>query len=430
MRQFLYNARVIDPAQNLDMMGGMLIENGRIYAIDAKFTHKNAVRSAAQTIDCMGHILSPGLIDGRVHCREPGEEHKESFASASSAALSGGITSFLQRPDTTPEIDGVSMVERVANLGKIKNSVRIFPIAALSQGLKGEKLTQFGLLQNAGAVGFSDADRPIKSTKLLRRALSYAAAFDALVIDLPQDQEFTDGGTMNAGALATRLGLSGIPAFAEHLQVTRDLNLLESVPNAKLHLSLITTRKAIDAIRTAKAQGLDVSCDTAPHYFRMNEGDIGDYRSFAKTFPPLRCEDDRNAVIEGLADGTIDMVVSDHNPQDQESKRLPIEQAEFGVIGLQTLLPSILHLVHDYNFSLVQALKLVTLTPAMRYGLNGGQLTKGAPADLILINPDKGWKVKEHQLRSKSKNTAFEGQLMQGEIVWSMVDGQTLYNAR
>ena len=428
MRTILFNAKILHVDHEEPQQGGLLIDGNRIIEISPKLADRAAAPSARKAIDCKGHTIIPGLIDGRVHCREPGEEHKETIATAAAAALKSGITTLIQRPDTLPPVDNVAMIERIKTLGEA-HGTRFYPIGAISKALNGQDLCEIGLMKQAGALAFGDGESPIKSAKLLRRALAYGKAHDALILDLPQTADLVEGGVMNAGVTATRMGLSGIPAIAEVIQVERNLRILESVAGAKLHLSLITTKASIDAIRHAKQQGLDVTCDTAPSYFMMNEMDIGTYRTFAKIFPPLRDERDRKAVREGLCDGTIDMVVSDHNPQDQESKRVPFGQAEFGSIGLETLLPALLSFYHSGEMSLKQAINLATQAPAKRYGLQSGSLQKGNQADLSLINPDYSWQVKDKDLTSKSKNTIFEGVMVQGKILLTMIDGKILYQS-
>ena len=420
----LYNAHIIDPLKEEVFKGGLIVKNGRIDAINHSLYE--GLPSIENHIDCQNHMLIPGLIDARCHCKEPGEPHKENFASASKAALKGGITTLIQRADTIPAIDNTAMVERMENMARPGKTVRLHCQAALSHKLEGENLTEIGLLKQAGALSFGDGEHPIRSAKLLHRALKYGSAHDAIIMDMPQDSEFITNGVMNGGALSTRLGLAGIPAFAERLQVERDLRLLETVKHGKLHLSLISTRKAIEAIRAAKAQGLDVTCDTAPHYFRLNEHDVIPYKSYSKTMPPLRSEDDRLAVLQALQDGTIDMVVSDHNPQDQDAKRLPFDSAEFGVIGLETLLASLMELT-QHGLSMIEAIRLATSHPAQRFGLDLGRMEKGAKADLCLLHPDFSWIQKKETILSKSKNSAFENRQMQGKSLLTIVNGVIAY---
>lgn len=419
------NARLLDPASGLDSTGALLVEDGRI-ADFGPHLFRTGAPSVNEVVDCRGKCLAPGLVDARVQLREPGEEHKETIESASVAASHGGITTMIQLPNTTPAIDDVSVLEFVARRSRELKRTKIFCYGALTKGLQGKEISELGLLSEAGAVAFTDGERAVFDPKVLMRAMSYARAFDVLLVQHPEDPSLAGGGVMNSGELAAKLGLSGIPALAEVIQVERDLRLLEAV-GGRFHFAHITTRGAVDAIRTAKSRGLDVTCDTAPHYFALNELAIGDYRTFAKVSPPLRAEEDRQAVVEGLADGTIDIVASDHTPHDQDSKRLPFDDAAFGVVGLETLLPMVLSLHHNGHLSLSDALALVTSRPAARMGIPGGRLRKGGPADLVLFDPDKPWKIDEDTLHSKSKNSAFGGRPVQGKVLRTVVDGRPLF---
>jgi dihydroorotase len=422
------NARLLDPASGLDAVGALLVEDGRI-ADFGPHLFRTGAPSVNEIVDCKGKCLAPGLIDARVQVREPGEEHKETIESASVAASHGGVTTMIQLPNTTPVIDDVSVLEFVARRSRELKRTKIFCYGALTKGLEGREISELGLLSEAGAVAFTDGERALFDPKVLMRAMSYARAFDVLLVQHPEDPSLADGGVMNSGELAAKLGLSGIPPLAEVIQVERDLRLLEAV-GGRFHFAHVTTRGAVNAIRAAKNRGLDVTCDTAPHYFALNELAIGEYRTFAKVSPPLRSEEDRQAVIEGLADGTIDMVASDHAPHDQDSKRLPFDDAAFGVVGLETLLPMVLSLHHNGYMSLNDALALVTSRPAARMGVPGGRLRRGAPADLVLFDPDKPWKIDEDVLHSKSKNSAFDGRPVQGKVLRTVVDGRPLFAAK
>lgn len=420
------NARLLDPASGLDEVGALLVEDGRIADFGAHL-FKNGAPSVDRQFDCSGKCLCPGLIDTRVQLREPGEEHKETIESASQAASHGGITTLVQLPNTTPAIDDVSVLEFVARRGRELKGTKIFCYGALTKGLKGQEISEIGLLSEAGAVAFTDGETATCNAKVMRRALSYAQAFDALIVQHPEEPMLAAGGVMNSGELASKLGLSGIPAIAELIMIERDLRLLEAT-GGRLHFAHVTTAAGIDAIHRAKASGLDVTCDTAPHYFALNELAIGDYRTFAKVSPPLRTEEDRQAVVAGMADGTIDIVASDHAPHDQDSKRLPFDEAAFGVAGLETLLPMVLGLHHNGHMPLLDVLALVTCKPADRYRLQGGRLKRGAPADLVLFDLDRPWKIDEDALHSKSKNSAFGGRPVQGKAVCTIVDGRHLHS--
>ncbi|MDF1747874.1 MAG: dihydroorotase [Alphaproteobacteria bacterium] len=421
------NARLLDPETGLDEMGALLVEDGMIADFGAHLFRTGAP-SVNEVIDCQGKCLSPGLIDVRVQLREPGEEHKETLASASLAASHGGITTLVQLPNTTPVIDDVPVLEFVARRSRELKRTKIFCYGALTKGLKGHEISEIGLLSEAGAVAFTDGERALADAKIMRRAMSYGKAFNALIVQHPEEPSLAGSGVMNNGEMASKLGLAGIPPVAEVIMVERDLRLLEGT-GGRLHFAHVTTAASIEVIRKAKAAGLDVTCDTAPHYFALNELAIGDYRTFAKVSPPLRSESDRQAVVAGLVDGTIDIVASDHAPHDQDSKRLPFDEAAFGVIGLETLLPMILSLYHNNHMSLNEALALVTTHPAKRFGLTGGCLKRGAPADLVLFDLDKPWKIDEDAMHSKSKNSAFGGRPVQGKVLRTVVDGRPLFAA-
>ena len=421
------NARLVDPASGLDAPGALLTEGATIAELGPGL-FADGVPDGVASVDCQRHCLAPGLIDMRVQLREPGEEHKETFKTASLAAAAGGVTSMVTLPNTSPVIDEVAVVEFVARRAREVKLVKIYCYAAVTQGLAGERMTEMGLLAEAGAVGFTDGARAVADAMVLRRALSYASTFGLLILQHPEEPGLADGGAMNEGELASRLGLPGIPAVAEVIMVERDLRLVE-LTGGRYHAAHLSTAAAIEAVRRAKARGLKVSADTAPHYFALNETAVGDYRTFAKVSPPLRGEADRRAVAEGLADGTIDAVASDHVPQDQDSKRLPFAQAEFGIVGLETLLPLTLELVHNGGLGLIDCLGLMTHRPAGLLALPGGRLEKGAPADLVLFDPDRPRRIDEASFRSKCKNTPFDGRPVQGMVLRTVVDGRTVHQA-
>jgi dihydroorotase len=420
------NARLLDPASGLDCHGALLVEDGKIADFGPNL-FQNTPPGVDEIVDCSGHCLAPGLIDSRVQLREPGEEHKETIETACSAASHGGVTAMVQLPNTHPVIDDVPVLEFIARRSREIKETKVYCYGALTKGLNGQEISEIGLLAEAGALAFTDGEKAIESAKLMHRALNYARAFDALIIQHPEEPGLASTGVMNSGEMAAKLGLTGIPSVAEVIMIDRDLRLLAST-GGRLHFAHVTTRDGIEAIRKAKASGLDVTCDTAPHYFALNEVAIGDYRSFAKVSPPLRSEEDRQAVINGLADGTIDSVASDHAPHDQDSKRLPFDEAAFGVVGLETLLPMVLSLVHNGYMPLVDALALVTSKPADRLRLSGGRLVRGAPADLVLFNLNAPWRIEEFALYSKSKNSAFGGHPVQGKVLRTIVDGRPLFS--
>ncbi len=419
------NARLIDPASGLDAIGALLTD-GRLIADLGPGLFADGVPAEIETIDCAGRCLAPGLVDSHVFVGEPGAEHQETFATASLAAAAGGVTSFAAMPNTDPVIDDVALVEYVRRHANESGRVRIYPIAAATKGLGGRQLTEIGMLKAAGAVAFGDGDRAIADAQVLRRVLAYASAHDALVIQHAEEPSLAADGAMNEGEVATRLGLAGIPAAAEVIMVERDLRLVE-LTGARYHAAQLSTAAALDAMRTAKSRGLAVTCGTAPHYFALDETAIGEYRTFAKTSPPLRADSDRRAVAEAVADGTIDVISSAHCPRDTESKRLPFAQAAFGVVGLETLLAVTLELHHDGAVPLITLLKAMTASPAALLGLDCGVLAPGAPADLVVFDPALPWHVDADRFRSKSKNSAFEGRAVRGRCVRTVVEGKTLF---
>lgn len=421
------NARLLDPASGLDAIGGLLVEDGKIVDLGPDI-FSEGVPEIGQNVDCSGLCLSPGLFDMRVQVREPGEEHKESIASASQAAAAGGVTAMCCLPNTYPVIDDVSVVEFIARRAREIKSVKLFCYGTLTRGLEGRELTEMALLSETGALAFTDGVKGVSDPLVMRRALSYARTFDLLIVQHPEEERLADDGVMNEGEVATRLGLAGIPAVAEVMAVERDLRIL-SLTGGRYHAAHLSTAAAIDAIRKAKRDGYKVTCDTAPHYFALNETAVGDYRTFAKVSPPLRDEADRRAVVEGLADGTIDVIASDHAPHDEDSKRLPFAQAEFGIIGLETLLPLTLELYHNGDLSLLNALAKVTSAPAELLGRPFGRLQPGAPADLLIFDPDKPRRIDEDTFRSKSKNSPFDERPVQGIVVRTVVEGRTIFTA-
>lgn len=418
------NARLIDPATGYDGRGGLLVGDGKIADFGPDL-FSNGAPWGIETVDCGGLCLAPGIVDLRVHTGEPGEEHKETLDTAGRAAAAGGVTSLAILPDTEPPFDDASLIEFVQRRARQVKLSNMYAYGALTLGLKGKQLAEIGLLSEAGAVAFTDADRPVADAQTLRRALYYAKAFDALIVDLPQEPSLSTG-VMNSGELATRLGLSSCHPLAETIQVERDIRLAE-MTGGRIHLAKISTASAIEAIRRAKDRGIKVTCDTAPHYFALNENEVGAYRTFAKVTPPLRHENDRRAVIEGLRDGTIDCIVSDHRPQDVESKRQPFAQAEPGVIGLETLLCVSLELYHNRQLTLPQLFERLSAAPARLFRLPAGRFEKGAPADLVIFDPDVPWKIDPELFECKTSNSAFEGRPTQGRTMATVLAGRTIY---
>jgi len=421
-RTLFRDARLLDPASDLDRAGDLLVEDGRIAELGGKLAHSRDV----EMIDCAGACLAPGLIDMRVELREPGAEHQETMTTGGLAAVAGGVTTMVALPNTEPAIDDAALVEFVARRSRDVGLARIRTYAAATKGLRGRELTEMGLLAAAGALAFTDAGHAIADPVVMRRALSYARTFDLLVMQHPEEPSLAAGGAMNEGEVATRLGLAGITPAAEAIMVERDLRLVE-VTGGRLHIAHVSTEAAIAAIRQAKARGLPVTCDTAPHYFALNETAVGDYRTFAKVSPPLRSEWDRRAVVAGLKDGTIDAIASDHSPHDQESKRLPFASAASGIIGVETLLPLALELYHNGHLPLLAVLRAVTQRPAEILRLPAGRLAIGAAADLVLFDLERPWRIDVDALRSKSKNSPYDGRPVQGRALRTVIAGRSVF---
>jgi dihydroorotase len=420
-RVLIRGARLIDPAARRDATGDLLIEGARIAAVGGAIADADA-----ETVAGDGLCLAPGLVDMRVQLREPGAEHMESIESGGAAAAAGGVTTMAALPNTEPPVDDVSVVEFLARRAREVRLAKIHTYAAATKGLAGRQLTEMGLLAANGAVGFTDGTKALADALVMRRVLSYAASFDLLVLQHPEEPSLAAAGEVNEGETATRLGLAAVPAIAEVIMVERDLRLVE-LTGSRYHAAHLSTAAAIEAIRRAKRRGLAVTCDTAPPYFALNETAIGDYRTFAKLSPPLRSETDRLAVIEGLRDGTIDAIASDHAPWDQDSKRLPFSSAAYGIVGLETLLPLSLELYHNGHLSLSDVIARLTCHPAAILRLPVGRLSPGAPADLVLFDPDFSWRIRTDEFRSKSKNAPFDGRPVRGRVVRTIVDGRTIF---
>ncbi len=419
------NARLVDPESGRDEPGALL-SDGRLIADLGPRLFQGGVPDGIEVVDCHGKLLTPGLVDMHVHFREPGHEHKETLATGSRAAAAGGVTTVACMPNTDPVIDDVALVHFIERRARETAIVKVHPIAAITRGLKGEELAEMGLLQEAGALAFSDDGMPVHDSRVMRRALSYSTMFGALIVQHAEDPRLSGCGCMNEGETATRLGLPGIPNASEVVIVERDIRLVE-ITGARYHVAHISTGDAVDAVRRAKARGLPVSAEAAPHHFVLNETAVGDYLTFAKMAPPLRSEADRQAVIEGLKDGTIDAIATDHAPHDTDSKRLPFAHAANGVVGLETMLPLALDLYRARHMSLRDVLATMTVRPARLLGLDCGRLVKGAPADLAVIDPDRSWRVDALTFQSKSKNTPFDGRDMRGLALRTVVGGCTVF---
>ncbi|MCP5080789.1 MAG: amidohydrolase family protein [Alphaproteobacteria bacterium] len=419
------NARLFDPGQDLDVKGGIRVTNGIINSLGPKITAKSRPANE-QIVDCKGRLLLPGLVDMRVFAGEPGFEYKETLATATESAAAGGVTTIITMPNTDPVIDDAALVDFVLRRARDTGIVRVAPMAALTKGLAGHEMTEFGLLREAGAVAVTDGIQSVANARVLRRAMAYARDFGLPIVQHVEDADLALNGVMNEGELSTRLGLPGIPSMAELIVLERDLRLVE-LTGANYHASQISSRAAVEATRTAKKNGLPVTCGVSINHLSLNENDIGSYRTFFKLSPPLRSEEDRKALVEGVEDGTIDVIVSGHDPENPDTKRLTFDEAAFGAIGLETLLAAAHGLHLNENIPMETLITAMTRTPARILGLEAGALTEGAPADFSLFDEKIAWAVEEWGLKSKSNNTPFEDRLMQGRVVRTVVAGQTAY---
>ncbi|PAP93220.1 dihydroorotase [Mesorhizobium wenxiniae] len=420
-------ARIIDPSRGIDQVGTVIVEGRKIVAAGKSALNQGAPQDAT-VIDCAGKAIIPGLIDARVFIGEPGGEHRETIASASLAAAAGGVTSIVMMPDTDPVIDNVALVEFVLRTAKDTAIVNIFPAAAITKGLEGREMTEFGLLREAGAVAFTDGRHTISSALVMRRALTYARDFGGVIAHETQDADLASSGVMNEGLYASWLGLAGIPREAESIPLERDLALARLTGGA-YHAAKISTAMAANAVTRAKADGANVTAGVSIHNLSLNENDVGEYRTFFRLTPPLRAEEDRLAMIEAVKDGTIDIIVSSHDPQDVDTKRLPFADAAAGAIGLETLLGAALRLYHNGDVTLLRLIETLSTAPARLLGLPGGTLKPGAIADLALVDLDEPWIVSESGIRSRSKNTCFEGARLQGKVLQTMMAGRTVFSA-
>ena len=419
----LANVRIIDPSTGMDETGDIVIVDGRISAIGAGA----AAPAGAEIEDCSGLIAVPGLVDACVHIGEPGAEHRETIASASRAAARGGVTSIIMMPDTDPVIDDVALVDFVQRLARDEAVVRVHPAAALTKGLKGEEMTEFGLLLEAGAVWLSNGRHTVDNPAVMRRAMTYARDFGAVIAVATQDQRL-GAGVMNEGLFASWLGLPGIPREAEIIPLERDLRLA-ALTGARYHAMSISVPQSADVIRAAKDRGLKVTAGISINHLTLNETDIGEYRTFFRLSPPLRTEDDRRAMVAALAEGVIDIIVSAHDPQDVDTKRLPFADAENGAIGLETMLAAALRLYHSGDVELMRLVDAMSTRPARILGIDAGSLAPGARADIALIDLDYPWVVSKDDLISKSKNSPFEDARFTGKVLQTLVAGVTIHRA-
>jgi dihydroorotase len=421
----LANARIMDPSRDMDLVGDLLLADGVVR--EAKRGIGAAgVPEGTEIVECRGKIAAPGLIDMRAFVGEPGAEARETFATASQAAAAGGVTTIISQPDTNPTIDDPTIVDFVQRRARDTGIVHVHPMAALTKGLKGEEMTEIGLLKAAGAVAFTDGNKSVTNAQVMRRALIYARDFDALIVHHTEDPHLVGEGVMNEGEFASRLGLIGVPTASETIMLERDLRLV-GLTDGRYHAASITCRDSLDVLRRAKDAGMQVTASASINHLTLNDNDIGPYRTFFKMEPPLRSERDRKVLIEALESGLIDVVVSDHNPQDVEVKRLPFAEAAPGAIGIETMLPAGLRLVHNGELKLMTLLKALSTRPAELLGLPGGTLRPGAPADVVVIDPEVPWVLDRDDLKSKCRNTPFDEAKLQGRAVRTIVAGRTVY---
>ena len=427
MTTLFTNARIIDPEALTETAGALLVDGEEVKEVltqDAEIAAKKL--TAVNFVDCGGKVLAPGIVDIGVKISEPGERNKESFRSAGLAAAAGGVTTIVTRPDTLPSIDTPETLEFVTRRAREAAPVNVRTMAALTKGREGREMTELGFLLDAGAVAFTDGDSVTTNTKVLTRAMSYAKSLDALIVAHPQEPGLSSGAAVTSGKFAALKGLPAVSPMAERMGLDRDIALVE-MTGVKYHADQITTARALPALARAKKNGFDVTAGISIHHLTLNELDVADYRTFFKVKPPLRSEDDRMAVIQAVADGLIDIICSMHTPQDEESKRLPFEEAASGAVGLETLLPAALRLYHNDQLTLPQLFRAMALNPAKRLGLASGRIQKGAPADLILFDPDAPFVLDRTRLNSKSKNTPFDGARMQGKVLGTWVSGTRVF---
>jgi dihydroorotase len=421
----LANTRIVDPSRDFDIIGDLLIADGVIREAK-RGIGAGGVPEGTDVVDCRGKLIAPGLVDMRAFIGEPGAGHRETFASASQAAAAGGVTTIICQPNTSPVIDDPATVDFVLRRARDTAIVHVHPMAALTKGLDGNEMTEIGLLKAAGAVAFTDGDKSVTNAQVMRRALTYASDFDALIVHHTEDPDLIGDGVMNEGEFGARLGLLGIPKAAETVMLERDIRLV-ALSGGRYHAASITCAESLDVLRRAKDAGLTVTASTSINHITLNEIDIGPDRTFLKVSPPLRAEEDRKLLVEALARDLLDIVMSDHNPQDVETKRLPFAEAAPGAIGLETMLVAGLRLVHSGELDLMTMLRAMSTRPAELLGLPGGTLKSGAPADVIVIDTEMPWVLDPAELKSKCKNTPFDEAKLTGRVVRTIVAGRTVY---
>ena len=426
--KYLINARLIDPKNDMDEIGGLIIDsNGQIKARGKKVANGN-LPSGVDKIDLKKQVLIPGIVDMRVFVGEPGYEYKENFRTLSNAALSGGVTSVVSMPNTSPVIDNVSMVDFLKRRGRDKSKINIYPAATLTKNAEGKQMTEFGLLKRKGIIAFTDGTKTVQDPQVMSRIMNLASQSQSLIMQHAEDNILSKNGLINEGEISTRLGLKGIPFLAEKIIVERDLSFLEEY-FCRYHISQISSEKTISVIKKAKKEGKIFTAGVSINNLSLNENDIGDFKTFLKLSPPLRTENDRVALVESINDGTLDVIVSDHKPQDEESKRLTFAQAATGATGVETLLPLCLELFHNKSVKLKKLIASITCNPAKILGISKGTLDEGNDADLCVFDINKAWVVDKNKLKSKSKNTPVENRKLQGQVLKTFVKGELSYDS-
>ena len=424
-KQYFINANIIDPHNSLNELGGLIVsEDGKIEAIGKKVNINN-LPTREKPIDLNGKYIFPGIVDMRVFVGEPGYEYKENFRTLSNAALSGGVTSVVTMPNTDPIIDNVSIVDFLKRRGRDKSMINIFPCASLTKNIEGTNMTEFGLLQKKGIIAFTDGIRTIQNTQLMSRIMNSAKDLGSLIMQHAEDLDLSKNGMINSGIIATKLGLAGIPDVAERIIIERDLTLQENI-KCRYHISQISSEKSVEVIKQRKEK-IKFTCGVSINNLSLNENDIGDFRTFLKLSPPLRTEEDRVSLVNALKDEIIDVIVSDHKPEDEESKRLTFAQAATGASGIETLLSLSLELYHNGSVKLETIIKALTSNPAKILKINKGNLSIGADADFSIVDINKPWIVKKEKLISKSKNTSIENKKLQGKVTSTFVRGKELF---
>ena len=421
------NARIIDPSQKIDEIGSLILDNkGKVKAI-GKNVKKSKAEASAEVFDIKGNVLIPGIVDMKAFVGEPGYEYKENFRTLSKAALAGGVTSIVTMPNTKPVIDNVSMVDFIIRRGRDKAAVNLFPCASITKQTEGKLMTEFGLLSLRGIIGFSDVNKTIQNTELMARIMDYASDLGVLIMQHAEDFELSKNSCINDGEIATRLGLEGVSQIAEKIIIERDLSLLSEYP-CRYHINQISSKKSLEVIKKNKDNGKKFSVGVSINNLSLNENDIGEFRTFLKLSPPLRLEEDRVSLVKGIKDNLIDVIVSDHIPEDEESKRLPFAQAATGAIGIETLLPLALEMHHNESLPLNKIVETLTINPAKILQINKGTLKKGSDGDICILDLDAPWIVKAENLKSKSKNTAIEGRKLQGKVLMTFLNGELVFN--